>query len=429
VHLTALSKDTELADTILASSPRVLRIIAGLLLLILVIAGVWAYIAHIDLVVKSPSRVRSATSPLNDFNASSGDELSLPIAGQVAVVSVKEGDAVEKGALILQLDTKRIDNDIDRVRKQVASNRDEMRRSAELLAETDRQQQQAVAKAQANIEEAKQGLKAERERYEREEQHRCAEEKLLAIDVAKQSENLDRLNRLLKDGVVPRTDITAAEFALKVAHGQLEKAQIPLPDSGVKVAERHVATAETELQLVTHQYAVNRHELEVQQARRAAEVDSLEQSIANLELDRDRCRVRSPIDGTVSTLKVQVGQVVQAGQPVAFVVDQSGYRIDALVSSADIGQIKPGMSARVKLDAFDYQRFGTLDATVTHVGNDSALTDTGAFYIVRMSVRDSHLRDGTAIKLGMTGTAEIMVDSERLLWLMFNQAEKKLGVW
>ncbi|MBA2480215.1 MAG: HlyD family efflux transporter periplasmic adaptor subunit [Planctomycetes bacterium] len=428
MHLTVLDKDTELASTVLASSPRILRIVATVLIALLAATAIWAFATSIDLVVKTTSRVRTATSPLTDFNAASGDALTVAIAGQVASLDVTEGQAVAKDAVLMRLDTRRLDNDIERLRRQVDADSEELRRSAALLDELADQQAKATAKASASIAETEQALRGERERHQLEQQVRQAEQRLLEIDVAKHQDHFDRLAGLVATGVVSRREVASAEFALRTAKSQLEKTRIPDSDASVLMAERRVTTSRSDLDLLIRQMDFRRKELEVQQSRRAAEIDSLRRSMDNLLLDRAQCDVRCPFDGIVSTLRVQVGQVIQPGQPVAFIVDQSGYRIDALVSSADIGQIKPGMPARVKLDAFDYQRFGSLQATVTHVGTDSELTEAGAFYVVRMALEHPGFANGARVKLGMTGLAEITVDRERLLWLVFNRGKKAAGL-
>ncbi|HYE06942.1 MAG TPA: HlyD family efflux transporter periplasmic adaptor subunit [Planctomycetota bacterium] len=428
MHLTVLDKETELAETVLASSPRVLWIVAGALMAIVVAAVVWSYATTIDLVVTSPSRVRTATSPLTDFETASGDALTVPIAGQVAEVPVAEGDTVAAGALIMRLDTRRLDNDIERLSREIAAGAAELERGAALAADLAGQQDKAIARARAAIDEAEQALTGERERHALLERHRQAEEGLVAIELAKRRDDCARLEALLEKRYVSESEVATARFAVQSALNQIDKVAIPISDAEVMIAARRVATVRSDLDVLSRQFDYRRAELDIQNSRRAAEVDSLRRSLANLELDRSRCEIRAPFAGVVSTLRAQPGHVVQPGQPIAFVIDPGAYRVDALVSSADIGQIRPGMTARVKLDAFDYQRFGTLPATVTHVGADSTVGQGGAFYIVRLALDRPGFAEKAQAKLGMTGVAEITVDRERLLWLIFNRARRGAGL-
>jgi len=84
-------------------------------------------------------------------------------------------------------------------------------------------------------------------------------------------------------------------------------------------------------------------------------------------------RLTSPIDGTVQQLSATtIGQVVAAGEQLMTIVPRkSTLEIEALVPNRDIGFVKIGQRAVIKVDAFPYTRYGTISGTVTHVSRDS----------------------------------------------------------
>ena len=86
---------------------------------------------------------------------------------------------------------------------------------------------------------------------------------------------------------------------------------------------------------------------------------------------RSPCRrsyqaLTSPIDGVVQQLAINtVGGVVNAAQGLMVVVPhEGGIEVLAQVPSRDIGFLRPGLPVAVKLDAFDFTKYGTLDGEV-----------------------------------------------------------------
>src|SRR5262249_16789049 len=90
-----------------------------------------------------------------------------------------------------------------------------------------------------------------------------------------------------------------------------------------------------------------------------------------------------------------------------------------LVGAADIARVRPGMKARVMLDAFDRMADAALEATVSYVSPDAQTgSHRGPAFAVRMTLEGADARGGGRVKLGMTGRAVIVVGRERLLWGM-----------
>jgi hemolysin D len=83
--------------------------------------------------------------------------------------------------------------------------------------------------------------------------------------------------------------------------------------------------------------------------------------------------LKAPVDGTVQQLTVHtVGGVVQAAQPLMLIVPtQKQIEVEAFLENKDVGFIHEGQPAAVKIDAFDYTKYGTIPAIVTHVSRDA----------------------------------------------------------
>ena len=166
----------------------------------------------------------------------------------------------------------------------------------------------------------------------------------------------------------------------------------------------------------------------------------------------DHMTLKSPIDGTVqaSTLTT-VGQVVTSGQELMRIVPEgAALEIECYLPNQDIGFVKPGDHAIIKIESFPFTRYGTIEATVIRVAHD-AIPEPDAEQMEKDGTRNSQslaqggqrtqnlvfpvtLRpmhrtidvDGTPIPLGagMAVTAEIRTGSRRILEYVFSPLVK-----
>jgi multidrug efflux pump subunit AcrA (membrane-fusion protein) len=116
--------------------------------------------------------------------------------------------------------------------------------------------------------------------------------------------------------------------------------------------------------------------------------------------------------------------------------DQHGFRIDVAVGSDDVGHLCVGLPARIKLDAYDYQKYGTVTGRVVFVSPDSQIPDAPAnlqcpTYRVKIALDAQEVgRDQLRgrIKLGMTGVAEIVTDQESILSLLIRSIRRSVSL-
>jgi hemolysin D len=101
--------------------------------------------------------------------------------------------------------------------------------------------------------------------------------------------------------------------------------------------------------------------------------DRLEQELIKAASKAGHAELRAPIDGTVQQLAVHtLGQVVSPGQAVLTVVPLIGpIEVEAMIANQDIGFVQAGEPAVVKVEAFPFTRYGTIDGRVTRVSRDA----------------------------------------------------------
>lgn len=137
--------------------------------------------------------------------------------------------------------------------------------------------------------------------------------------------------------------------------------------------------------------------------------------------------LRAPIAGRVTALIARVGQAATPQNPLMTIVPTGAkLRAELSVPSTAIGFVKPGQAVRLAIDAFPYQRFGTVTGTIRTVATSAVNAQgpngtTVAVYPVTVSLNTSAVQAyGRKEPLisGMTLTARIVTDKQSLLeWL------------
>ena len=103
------------------------------------------------------------------------------------------------------------------------------------------------------------------------------------------------------------------------------------------------------------------------------QADDFEQKLAKARLKSGRMALSSPIDGVVLGLSVTtVGQVIGSGDEIMRIVpEDASLEIECYLANRDIGFVKPGQTAVVKIESFPFTRYGTLSAEVRRVAHDA----------------------------------------------------------
>ena len=133
--------------------------------------------------------------------------------------------------------------------------------------------------------------------------------------------------------------------------------------------------------------------------------------------------IKAPVDGIVQWLSpLSVGETVSATQNLLVVVpENASLAVEALVFNKDIGHLRVGQRAIVKIETFDYTRYGHVDGDVRWVGAD-AITDPkmGPVYATRVTLQTfetPNIVNGQRGKLspGMNVTVDVRVTERRMI--------------
>jgi HlyD family secretion protein len=211
-----------------------------------------------------------------------------------------------------------------------------------------------------------------------------------------------------------------ADFNSKVKEGDVIAKLDPASYQAiVRQAQGELANAKATLELA-ETTAKRKEELVKQNAATQAEMDtaiaSLHQAQAGVtiregalekaQVDLNRCTIYSPIDGTVISRSVDVGQTVAASlsAPNLFTIanDMASMQIEASVSEADIGSLAEGQNVEFTVDAFPYSPF---NGVVEQIRNSPVTVQSVVTYSVIVRVKNDELK----LKPGMTANVSITV--------------------
>lgn len=140
----------------------------------------------------------------------------------------------------------------------------------------------------------------------------------------------------------------------------------------------------------------------------------------------ERVELRSPMAGTVKNIRITtLGGVIKAGEEVMQVIPLGDdLMIEAKVRPSDIGFLKLGLPAIVKIDAYDYSIYGVLKGQVTFISPDTLSEETKTtsdqtYYRVQIQTKGTKFsgkpNEKLEIQPGMIATAEIITGQRTVL--------------
>lgn len=420
-----LADCTEFRQTLSARPPQIVHGTALLLTGLLAAAVGWSALAQANLVVLAQGRVRPHEIPTRIFTPS-----SIEFEGRVVEAPFDEGDVVRRDDVLVRLDTTRIDITIAKLTRTIEAGQQELAKLMGQQMLLSLQSSSAQDKARTELRQAEEALNYATE--QRDSEVRQAQAELVAAEDQSQ-----RIRKLSESRVATQQQVIEAEAKFTQAQEKVRQAALPVDGSGVDVARRG-------LELVERESAVREAELEARIVVKQGEVEALQKDLDNLRVQREAAVLRAPIDGVVVAGRIRVGDVLEPGKPVLELARHESYCFEAAVPSGDIGHLREGMPVRIRFDAYDYQKYGALDGTVSFLSPDSrpidqatspddanAAGNSPVAFVVRVELHGEEVGRGTlrgAVKLGLGGTAEIITDRESLLTILIKRIRRTISL-
>jgi hemolysin D len=454
-ELTALEREflpplLEIQET--PPSPAQRKLLWTLIALVVALV-IWAWFGKISIVSTAPGKF------IPDGRVKQLQPLETSI---VKAIHVKEGQHVQQGELLIELDPSISAAEMQADADKYGFNRlEQARLNAELThgrphyatagqptarialeEQTRRAREQAyaakLAEAQATVDEKTQALAAAEATLQKyQDTTVIAEERESSARPLVETGAISRIDYLqLKQTLAENTNDLAAQRKTVL---QTKAAEVEAEKNAEQVKRDRVADIYNDLnQRVTSEPALK---------------GDLDKSTELLALKS----MRAPVSGVVQKVDATtIGQIVTPAQSLVTIVpDGTPLIVEATVTNQDIGYLKPGQSVEVKVDTFPFQKYGSLPGTLTWVSADAedksaassdldtrsgvatnedtrnAANNPNAGYVYKVHVRTEQSQfvvDGLArpIQSGMTVQADIVTDRRRVIDFFLSPVVKYL---
>ena len=400
------------------------RFILWSIVILLVIAIAWASLSKVDIVAATRGKlvVNELSRPVNSA-----------VTAEIVEVLVKEGEHVEKGQSLIKLNSASLVAQLEENILQQKINRfhiarlellyehylnrpaplilsDNFQLESPLLAQQISMQLQAEVEDDYNEKEVfklnQQIITAQIENYQIQKE---MAENLLPI----YREQYEALNSLYKK------DMTSKDSLLEIQKKYLE-AKFTVNSADAKVKEMRANYAQIDAQIKSH-VADKIREIEREKIQRLNQNDILSAQQKQLEALIAQYELKAPIAGIVESLVYRdAGAAVEAPQELLKIVPENEKLIaEVWVSNQDIGFLRRNQLAAVKIDTFDFTRYGWIEGKLLNISSDAIDDkDLGLVYKAVIELNTNHLIiDGQTIKLesGMSVSAEVKTGQRTVL--------------
>jgi hemolysin D len=362
-------------------------------------AGVWSVVARMDVVVIA----RGKLEPISQTQV-----VQPRIGGVVTSIHVRDGDSVQQGQLLVQLDKTQLNSKLQALKtqqqqltqeitalrhaRQGQSNSLDTPLSPELK---NRLQERSLLTAQltGNLTDLSPEQRQRYNLFQQQLQNRLSINDLqranlkTQIDTTNsqmadsqfqletQQELLARLQPLAETGAIARVDVIERSadtntLQSKVQQAQLQKSQLQISQQQAEVENQRLVTnsyqeVQQQLAALDTQFDATIESNERQLVQVAAQIKQVQHDLTQQDL-------RSPVNGVIFNLAHQLpGVVSQPGQVLLQVVPNESLTARVQVANGDIANLEVGMPVDVRIDAYPFTEFGSIPGTVTKVGREA----------------------------------------------------------
>ncbi|OSQ35454.1 HlyD family type I secretion periplasmic adaptor subunit [Thalassospira mesophila] len=331
----------------------------------------WAAIAEVDEVTRGSGKIISSQD-LQKVQTMHG--------GMIKKLLVHEGQRVHRGDLLLVLDTTASQSEFNQLeQKQFALQAQIERLTAEIqgsdlvFSPGLEQSAPAVTLTQQRLFKGRKSeLVSELAVLEQQKQQKIKELREAESELHTASEGLvlsqseiDMIQPLVDRGIESKLSL----IQLQRTHAELQGKQ---QTSQIRIERLDLALGEVAERFKTMHETFRKEALQ-ELSKATAELAELEQSLPAYASKVDQSEIRSPVDGIVNQiLKTTLGGVAQPGEALVEIVPiDDDFLVEAHIKPADIGFLHPGQRVKVKLTAYDFARYGSLDGELTTIGADA----------------------------------------------------------
>jgi membrane fusion protein (multidrug efflux system) len=327
--------------------------------------------------------------------------VSAKVPGHIVELLVDDNQAVKRGALLLRIDDRDYRARLEQARAVVGISESRLRAAEARIALTRDTTSAQMAGAQAASLSADASVRAAKDARDSSREVVASRQASIGaaraeLERAKASwdrahQDLDRIAALVKQDLVAKrdydqavTDERGAEAAVRGAEQRVIQAQRDLAGaeaddklrdsgyepSGIGMGMAQARAADARAKRIQAEAMLQ--DIRVREAERDLAEAQLREARADLsmaELNVEHTQVLAPVDGVVAKRTVEIGQIVQIGQPLLAIVPLQDVWVVANFKETQLGSVKPGMPASIVVDGVPGKTYkGTVDSLAAGTG-------------------------------------------------------------
>lgn len=376
---------------------------------------VWAYFAEIDELARGEGKV-VPSSQLQVIQSLDG--------GVVEQIYVKEGQLVEQGDLLVRVDPTRFTSSLAENQAQVFALKVKAMRLEALTQDKPFILPEDMYALGVEIIEQERSLydSTVSEMYEQtsiSDQQIIQRQQELREARAKQQQaqrSLELTNQelratepLIANGAVSEVEVLRLRRDIARLKGERDQASAQISRSQAAIAEAERKKQEIRLSF--------NNKLSTELSDTLGKLSALNATSSGIVDKVEKADLKSPMRGTVKRLLINtIGGVIQPGRDVLEIVPQDDtLLLEVKIRPKDIAFLHPGQKAIVKITAYDFAVYGSLEGVVEQIGADTVINEKEeAFYIVRVRTSSAELGEDKPIIPGMVAQVDIMTGKKTI---------------
>lgn len=358
---------------------------------LLIAAIVWACLSEIDVVITSSGSIQ----PVGNLNV-----VQSYANGSVKAINITEGDYVEKDDVLIELDTQSLDIDAEQLDSQ-----------KKIL--------DAQLKIYTKIKDGEKLSEIKIDDYDDELNTYIQS----ILDNDKSYHNT--LDNLEKDKENADLNHQIAQIQLEEYEANGTEREAEMQELMVQQYELAKDQADVKIKDTKTQYSsqVNSKISEI-----SGQLDEIETNLEKYSLSKDYQYITAPVSGHINSINVNtIGAAVTSAQELVTIVpDNTPVEMVCYVKNMDIADVEIGMETEIKLEAYPYNKYGTVKGKVKYISPSAFVSEQmGSVYLVKIEITDKH--DDIDIISGLSGSVEIKTDKRTVMDYFLEPIKKGFG--
>lgn len=385
-----------------------------------IVAFTWAAIGKVDIVAIAQGKI---------IPSEHVKQIQSLESARIRHIYVREGSEVQTGELLLELDSSHVQGELERIDAELSAQRSSLirlRLLSQWLAEPlitnvlDQLAPELPAEQLSLLIQERAEVEAQLASFENQTTSAQAETKVVLADVRKKQQVIP----VLQERVNALNILQKKSYGSKLQYLALQQELIEEQQD----LARHKARI---VQLEVSQEGIKgklQHYLSEKRKQTQAQLNQLQVQLQSLEIEHTKVTnrlehfsLKSPIDGQVQQLAVHtVAGVVSPAQVLLSIVPRdSKLEVEALIVNKDIGFIREGQAVELKINTFNFTKYGFINGHVMSISDDAIQHETlGLVYSARIALHEDGLKvENSFVRLtpGMAVSAEIKTGQRRVI--------------